>query len=143
MAIARRLTRFHLVDNTRGEPRFWKSKDSRQLDMKLTVASVTPEHLTLRLDGLAKFENDRDKRGYDARLGGTLRYDRKAKAWDRFDVAAVGDHWGDDSVTDNAARPGKTPLGIAFTLADPKLPSERVSPQAARDWDIYMGKRDE
>ena len=141
-AIARRLTRFHLVDNTRGEPRFWKSKDARTTEIKLTVAAVTAEHLTLQVDGVAKFESDLQKRGYDARLGGTIRYDRKAKAYDQFDIAAVGDHWGDDSVTDSGARPGKTPLGVAFSQADPKLPSERVSP-AARDWDIYMGKRDD
>ncbi len=142
-AIARRLARFHLLDNTRGEPRFWKRADVRDLDLKLTVAAVTPEHLTLRLSGVASLENLREHRGYDARLGGTIRYDRIAKVFDRFDVACVGDHWGDDSFTDSGARPGKTPLGVAFTLADATVPGNRVSPQAARDLDIYMGQRDQ
>ena len=141
--VAQRIARFHLVDNTRGEPNFWTKKDVKELEMTLTVTAKTAEAITLRLDGAAYLTNVKDNRGYEAKLGGTLRFDVKSKAFDRFDLAVVGDHWGDDSVTQNGSRPGKSQFGVAFGLADPKLPSERVSPQAARDWDLYMGKRDE
>jgi hypothetical protein len=141
-SVAGRVARFHLVDNTQGEPNFWKKTDVRKIDLTLTVTAATAEVVTLRLDGAILLSNCKD-RGYDARLGGTLLYNLKAKTFDRFDVAAVGDHWGDDTVTSSGSRPGKTPFGIAFSLADPKRPSDRVPPQAARDWSIYMGQRDE
>jgi hypothetical protein len=141
-SVARRIARFHFVDNTQGEPSFWKKADVRKLDLTFTVSAATAEAITLRLDGAILLSNGKD-RGYDARLGGTLRYNLKAKVFDRFDVAAVGDHWGDDTVTSSGSRPGKTPFGVAFSLADPKRPSDRVPPQAARDWSIYMGQRGE
>lgn len=38
------------------------------------------------------------------------------------------------------ARPGKTPLGIAFTLDDAAHEANRVPPQAARDLEEYWGR---
>ena len=138
-SVARRIARFHLVDNTQGEPTFWKQSEVRKLELTLTVTATTADTITVRFDGATLLTNDKD-RGYDAKLGGSLRYSLKTKTFDRFDVAVVGDHWGDDSVTSSGSRPGKMPFGIAFCLADPKLPSDRVPPQAARDWNAYFEK---
>src|SRR5262249_48005574 len=119
-------------------PNFWKKDEILKLDVKLTVTAATDEAITLRLDGGAVLESI--DRGYDAQLPGTLRFHRKANAFGRLDRASVGDHLGDHTFTPSGARPGKTPFGIALQLADPKLPSERVSPQAARELAAYMSK---
>jgi hypothetical protein len=102
--------------------------------------SVNDATITLRLDGNFFISTTKTDRGYDARLGGTLIYDRRASRFVQFDVAVIGDHWGDDSVTGSGCRPGKTPFGVAFTLADSKIAANRIPPQAARDWGTYLGK---
>ena len=144
-AIARRIARFHLIDNTRGEPPFWEAEHVRTADLSLTVASATPAAVELRLEGPVLLSTDADpakaERGYDAALSGRIRYDRKADRVDRFDVVAVGDHWGQGAYT-QGARPGRAPVGVAFELASGDTPGDTVPPQAARDFDIYMAAGD-
>ena len=48
--IAARIARFHLNDNTRGEPNFWKADDLRQNEWTMTVTKVTDAGVELRLD---------------------------------------------------------------------------------------------
>src|SRR5262249_44193864 len=51
--VAERILRFHLLDNTRGEPPMWRRDDIRSQEMKLTVEEVDAEGVRLRLDGSA------------------------------------------------------------------------------------------
>ena len=136
-----RLLRFHLVDNTRGEPNFWGRREVRARAIQLTVTEVTPKSLTLELSGSAVLATDADldkaKRGYDVALRGTIRYDRDKKVIDRFEGVALGQHWGAGTYT-GGARPGRTPLGIAFDLARGDSPMDQVPPQGARDWKTYL-----
>ena len=136
-----RLLRFHLVDNTRGEPNFWGRREVRSHAFQLTVTEVTPQALTLELTGTAVVATDADldkaKRGYDLALRGMIRYDREKKAIDRFEGVALGLHWGAGSYT-SGARPGRTPLGIAFDLARGDSPLDQVPPQGAREWKSYL-----
>jgi hypothetical protein len=116
-----RIARYHLVDNTRGEPPFWEPEHVRKAELTITIASVTPGAVRLRLDGAVLLSTSADpsqsERGYDARLLGHLTYDCKADALTRFDAVALGDHWGEGRFTPDA-RPGRAPLGVAFLLAD-------------------------
>jgi hypothetical protein len=141
--VARRIARFHLVDNTRGEPPLWGPGEIRSLAMTLTVAEMTTEQFRLRLDGSALLSTEVDvataERGFDVRLLGHLTYDRKADRFTRFDIVAVGDHWGEGLYT-AGARPGHTPLGIAFELSRGDAPADRVPPQAARLRLDYLGR---
>ena len=141
--VARRIARQHLVDNTRGEPTFWKVEQVRKLEMNVTVVEVTEKNILLRLDGTALLATDanvtQSSRGYSATLVGEIRYDRAKKAIDRFDVVAIGNHWGDGLYT-GGSRPGRTPLGVAFELSRGDKPGDRVPPQAARDWGDYLGR---
>jgi hypothetical protein len=136
-----RLLRFHFVDNTRGEPNFWGRREVRTQAIQLTVTEVTPKALTLELVGTAVLATDADldkaKRGYDVAVRGTIRYDREKKAIDRFEGVALGLHWGAGTYT-GGARPGRTPLGIAFDLARGDSPLDRVPPQGAREWKSYL-----
>jgi hypothetical protein len=138
--ITDRLLHFHLVDNTRGEPPMWQREHIRSEKLTWTVEEATAEKIRLRLDGSALLSTDKsaDKadRGFDVRLLGYLNYDRRKKAIDRFDVVALGKHWGKGTYT-GGARPGHTPLGIAFELAG-NAPADRVPPQGIRDIYEYL-----
>ena len=143
-AVTRRLARFHLLDNTRGEPAYWEAGDVRKAELTWTVKAVTPEEVTMEATGSALLADDADpkkaKRGYDVALRGLLRYDRAKKAVTRLDLLAVGDHWGHTTYT-AGERPGRTPLGVAFELTPGKEAAERVPPQAAREEAEYYRAR--
>jgi hypothetical protein len=138
--LAMRLARFHLVDNTRGEPPHWDTKDVRSLKLTLTVDEVTDTRLRLRLDGTALLATNADPeradRGYDVRLLGRVEVNRDKHAITRFDAVAVGDHWGQGRFT-GGARPGKNPLGVAFELATGDEEADKVPPQGARTVQLY------
>jgi hypothetical protein len=140
--IADRILRFHLLDNTRGEPPFWDRKDIRKAKLTLTVVRKTENAIDLRLDGDALIATDADPdkadRGYDVRLRGELRYLPDKKTIDRFDVAAVGEHWGEGRYT-RGARPGRSELGVAFGPVVGEKPADRVPPQGAREVNRYFG----
>ena len=141
--IAARVARFHLNDNTRGEPNFWGKDDVRKNDWTVTVTKATADAVELRLDGNVLLSTKADPtdadRGYTATARGHLRWLPKKETFDRFDVAVVGRHWGEGTFT-KGARPGQSMLGFAFTLADPTKPGETIPPQAIRDQGPYWGK---
>lgn len=136
--VVRRIARFHLLDNTRGEPPMWDDADVRSAEMTLTVESADSATLSLRLDGEVRLAKD-EANGYDPRLLGRLTFDRAKGRFVRFDVVAVGDHRGEGPFT-RGARPGKQPLGVLFELATGEKPADRVPPQAARDLHGYLGR---
>lgn len=140
--LADRLLRFHLLDNTRGEPPAWNQRDVRSSDLRLTVETSTADHIRLRLDGSALLATAADparaERGFDVRLLGHLRYDRHNRTMDEFRLLAVGDHWGEGPFTGGARR-GRTPLGVAFDLADRANPADLIPPQMARHVESYFG----
>ncbi len=141
--LAERILRFHLVDNTRGEPAFWKKEEIRSQSLRLRIDAVDDAWIHLQLYGSALLATDADasraQRGYDVRLHGLIRVDRKLNRADRFDVVALGDHWGQGPYT-RGARPGRTPLGIAFELARNDSAADRVPPQGAREIGDYLGR---
>lgn len=140
-AVTYRLARFHLVDNTRGEPPMWTKQQVRSSQVKLIVDSVTDGEVRLKLTGAFLLSTDADpktaQRGYDAALLGELRYQPATRKMTRFDVVAVGDHWGAGPFT-GGARPGRNPLGVAIELANPDRAADLVPPQAAREHGAYF-----
>src|SRR5262245_51228068 len=95
--IAERILRFHLTDNTRGEPPMWRREDIRKSEFALSVEHVGAEAIRFQLQGSALLATQADAekadRGFDVQLAGEIRYDRVKKVIDRFDVVAIGDHW--------------------------------------------------
>ncbi len=128
-AIATRIARYHLVDNTRGEPPHWGRDEIREF--KLNAVPITGRPGALRLSGTFHLETEKGDRGYAGVMEGRLQYEAKSNKITRFDLLAIGDHWGEGRYTPGA-RPGKHPLGIAFTLGDPGKPQDRVPPQGIR-----------
>ena len=142
--VVARIVRFHLIDNTRGEPPMWYSEHVREARLAGTVERADDRHVLVRLEGKALLSTHADPakadRGYDAALLGYVRYDRRTDRIDRFDLVALGDHWGEGRFT-QGARPGRQPLGIAFELASGDKPGDFVPPQAARVQDEYFHAR--
>jgi hypothetical protein len=142
-AIAQRIARYHLIDNTRGEPPFWSAEEVRKSEIRWTVEEATPTNVRLRLAGSVLVATDADakkaERGYDAKLRGYLEYDPTKNTIRRFDLVALGDFWGEGNFT-RGAREGRQLLGIAFELTKGGKPADAVPPQAARDIGGYLGK---
>ena len=136
--IATRLVRFHLIDNTRGEPEFWKKEHVVENRITLTVTAVHDDAIEMRLDGEVKLEAG-PKLGFEPKLRGTLNYIPSKKIFDQVDIVALGDYRGETTYTPGA-REGRKPFGIAIGLADMTKPSERIAPQGARDRDPYFGR---
>jgi hypothetical protein len=128
-SIAQRIARFHMVDDTRGEPRFWSSEQVRRAEVLWTVEDATPTDADIK----------KADRGFDVRLLGYFEYDPMTKEVSRFDIVAIGDHWGETELT-RGARKGRQPLGVAFELSKGGKPVDKVPPQAARDYGDYLGK---
>lgn len=141
-ALAERIARFHLIDNTRGEPPLWTREQLRRSEWTLTVIAATAARLELRLDGAVLLSSDAEastaSRGFDVRMLGFVGYDRQKQRLDRFDLVAVGDCWGEGTYT-RGARPGRKPLGAAFELVrSDDAAATSVPPQAARDIGDYL-----
>lgn len=121
-SLQERIARFHLVDNTRGEPPMWRKEDIRNIELQMRDGKVM---------GVANLENARGDRGYDAQLLGAVRV--KDDRVVRFDMVAKGEFWGTGPYTKGAPK-GKFPLAISFTLADGTDIADGLPPQGARGW---------
>lgn len=122
-ALARRIARYHLVDNTRGEPPHWKRDEIRESTFALKDGVLTG---SVKLGG--------EERGYEAKIDG--RVEMKDGRLARFDLVVRGEFWGEGIYTPGAPK-GKFPLSIAFTL-EGEGEASRVPPQGARDVRDYL-----
>ena len=139
-AIQRRLVRFYASDLAHRST----GEKIRSASFTLTVEEATDAALVLRLDGLTEtgspFEDGPGDCGADYRWLGFLRYDRKAGAFDRFRVVALGQGWGGDrkrAATTNFYRGGehrRWPMGIAIELLTTDRPIDLIPPQNANPY---------
>lgn len=117
-----RIARFHLVDNTRGEPPMWKPSEVRQRNLTLSDGKI---------QGQFQLQTAGGDRGYDVQLQGVLET-RNGRVV-RLDLVAKGQFWGQGLYTGGAPK-GRFPLAISFTLADGTDVADRVPPQGSRGW---------
>ena len=120
--LAHRLARFHLVDNTRGEPPMWHPDEVRSINLTLKNG---------RISGTVHLETRSGDRGYQADLYGIVEDDGARVT--RFDLVAKGTFWGRGPFTGNAPK-GKFPLAVAFRMADGRDVADAVPPQGSRGW---------
>lgn len=121
-SLLKRIARFHLIDNTRGEPPMWNDNEIKKLEG--TVRNG-------RLRATVQLKTVKGDRGYEVELLG--RIETKAGKVTRFNVVAKGEFWGEGTYTRNAPK-GRFPLAIAFTLADGKDAADTIPPQGSRGW---------
>jgi hypothetical protein len=115
-----RMARFHLVDNTRGEPPMWDAEDIR------SVSADLHEH---RFTGSISIEAESSLRGYAAHLLGSIR--AEGETLKQFDIIARGMAWGSGPFNGGAPR-GKYPFAVRFTIAQGVWPFDSIPPGAAR-----------
>jgi hypothetical protein len=121
-SLQKRIARFHLVDNTRGEPPMWREKEIRKVDITLKDG---------RLTGTVHLETASGDRGYQADLYGVV--ETKDGRVVRLDMVAKGQFWGEGRFTRRGPK-GKFPLAVSFTLADGSDVADRIPPQGSRGW---------
>jgi hypothetical protein len=125
-----RIVRMHLKNGTQGWLGYWKREHVRSDAVTLRVDRVSPT-LRMALEGAVHVADHADpaasKTGYEAKLSGVLEYDPAKKAFVRFDLAAIGDHWGPPG---EFTRPGRAPLGVAFELTRGDHPLDQAYPFA-------------
>lgn len=127
--LVQRIIRFHLVDNTRGEPNMWHENEIRDAKFKLDNRG--------RLTGKFHAETKDGKRGFQGTVFGFVRNDEKLrnKRLVQFDLVARGLHWGSGTYTPGAPE-GKYPLAVAFRIAalDGSDVADSVAPQGTKGW---------
>lgn len=114
-----RIASYHLVDNTRGEPPWWRAGEVKKFELSLADATLT---------GAVHLETERGDRGFIADLRGLVEV--KEGRVTRFDLVARGEAWGAGR-WNGGQPPGRYPLAIAFTLLEPSREADRVLPQGA------------
>ena len=122
LSLQKRLVRFHLIDNTRGEPPMWEENAIKRLDITLRGGQLT---------GTVHLETPSGDRGFQADLLGFVESDGQKVS--RFDVIAEGRFWGHGPYTRTAPR-GKFPLAVSFSLADGTDVADQIPPQGSRGW---------
>ena len=111
----------------------------RETSMTLTVDSVTPEAIALRLDGAAKLgkefdeklHKEKNSRGSEIRMLGYVTVDRRRNAIARFDIVGLGHAWGNKmEYVRREIRLDSTPwiYGIAVELVETRRPIDLVPP---------------
>ena len=113
--VTQRLIRYHMLDCVRGETPPWPASALRDIELKLRVTDASADRVKMRVSGHALLHEEGDwcvhppsssayrigemcclirERGFDATLLGYLCFDRRAQAFSRFDLVAVGTRWG-------------------------------------------------
>ena len=120
--LGRRLARFHLVDNTRGEPPMWQENEVRSVRLSLKAG---------KLSGTVHLATDDGSRGYQAKLLGEVEV--RGGNVVRIDCVALGEFWGEGRYTGGAPK-GKFSLAVSFTLADGTDVADAIPPKGSRGW---------
>lgn len=122
-----RLARFHLVDNTRGEPPMWEAEEIVEKSVEFEDGKLTG-HLHLKsASGEREFKVD---------LLGFIEV--KGAKVTRFDLVAKGLFRGEGIYTRGAPK-GEFPLAMALRLADGSDLADGIPPQGSRGWlDGYL-----
>jgi hypothetical protein len=119
-SLKKRIASYHLVDNTRGEPPWWRRGEIRALDVELGKDGV--------VKGKVHLEAEKGDRGFAGEiLGFVTMTDGKVT---RFDLVVKGEAWGAGQYN-GGQPPGKYPIAFAFTLAEVKTDADRLLPQGA------------
>ena len=128
VSLARRIARFHLIDNTRGEPAMWRSSEVREL--RLDAAARKGD---LEVQGRARIEATDGTRGFNAALRGRVEF--RDDRLERFDLVARGDYRGASRYTQVSVPRGPFRFAVAFRRAEGDV---AIPPQGSRNLAGYL-----
>lgn len=135
-ALVRRISRFHLVDNVRGEPDHWLPEQVRSAVMQFSPSVSDSGQLRGTFRGSFSMANSDGLRTLRAELEGKLAIDKKTKTLISFQAFGEGKASGRSTYTPNPPA-GEFPVVFAFVSADDEA-SKNVPPQAIFWGDTYM-----
>lgn len=122
-----RLARFHLVDNTRGEPPMWREGEIKNVRMVIDKGVVR---------GSYELATENGERTFRGEMFGFVETENGKVT--RLDFVAKGLFEGEGRYTRGAPE-GEFPLAISFTLADGSDVADSIPPQGSRGWiDGYL-----
>ena len=121
-SLTQRIAKYHLVDNTRGEPPMWNANEIRHHDLKLENGKLT---------GAIELRTKSNDRAFKASVVGRINI--KNDKVTRFDLVFKGRFRGEGRYTRNAPK-GEFPIAMAFELADGSDPADTIPPQGSRGW---------
>ena len=127
--VSSRIARYHLVDNTRGEPPMWRADEIRS--MRLDIEPAPRDSHSRTIVGDFHLETRDGSRGFTGAIRGILEHDGKHVT--RCDFVAKGDFHGEGQYTGNAPE-GKFPFVVSFELADRSDIADQIPPEASRGW---------
>ncbi|MCH2180432.1 MAG: hypothetical protein MK108_00365 [Mariniblastus sp.] len=120
-SLARKLVRFHAVDNTRGEAPMWSDRQIESLAIQMGSDGA--------VQGSVNLATDDGKRSYRADIRGHVELDQGALT--RFDLVLKGEFVGQGRFTPGAP-PGAFPLAVALRIASDRDVASQVRPQALK-----------
>ena len=137
-SLTRRMARFHLIDNTRGEAPMWRSRDLREASLTFESGVLTGR-IRLATSTNPPFHPDAAvDRFYDAAVRGVVTI--KDDAIVRLDVVVRGSFFGEGRWTPGSPKKPFT-FAVAFALADLARAASKVPPQASRNLRSYLEAR--
>ncbi|MCA8926406.1 MAG: hypothetical protein KDD82_31650 [Planctomycetes bacterium] len=139
-SLARRLARFHLVDDVRGEPPHYRRSEVRAAELRATVRETSPEGwVTVALSGRFELDAKDDPsypRWFRGSLDGALEYHLLTAELRRFELLAEGQTEGSGRYTPGAPE-GPYRLRVACELP-PDAFAVDVPPQGSRSVLDYL-----
>jgi len=128
-SLIQRIARFHLVDNTRGEPPMWRANEIRKSDVSFVKGQA-------RIEGTTHLQTANGQRSFQADWFGFIEVEDGRVT--RFDLVVKGQFRGEGQYT-RRAPDGEFPLAITFELADGGETADAIPPQGSRGWiDGYL-----
>lgn len=120
--LARRLARFHLVDNVRGEPDMWTAPQVKSLEL-----TATPTKTGLSVAGNFEMQTEAGDRGFKGTFEAAIVLDPTQKRLTSFRAIAQGTAWGASTYCPDPPK-GRFPVVIAFLNVDDAM-AKKVPPQ--------------
>lgn len=151
--LARRVARYHLVDNVRGETPMWRPEDVECARLQTTVRRVAGTRLELSLEGEARLAREMHWVGdfsgrahggmhrIEVQLEGAATWSTAEARFERFCLLGLGRRWGGTPYNSRGDDPGPAPIGYVLELVEPdaRLVGDATPPQGI--WADYFGGR--
>jgi hypothetical protein len=132
-SLAARMTRFHLIDNVRGEPDMWEANQIKQADFTLRRVADTNTTRTFAFTGTFAQELPNGERGQHGTIEGEFTAYKESAMITHFRAYSGGEAWGASTYTQHAP-PGRFPLVMAMVETDDAV--SRIVPPQALAWSV-------
>jgi hypothetical protein len=129
-ALVTRLARYHLVDNIRGEPDFWRAEEVRKTDLRVWFVRSSASIRTVAFAGDFSLATSSGARGLEGKLEGEIELDASTSRVARMRVYGASQAWGAGTYTPNPPA-GRFPLLFAIVDARDEY-AKSTPPQAAQ-----------